>query len=172
MFDKFGEFDSYEELNRVAASQLAEGDVEAVYALAEENGIDREDAEDYTAGDVTELCTAKMAALGKLAVEEADLKPEEIMQDWLSYIRAQVLDREDMCLAVRKKGKSLRGCVAVLLAWSFQHAKEVDKEIVKEAAKTVKEISTRGGGRAWLGIPGMGTAHSLIREYYCGGTGK
>lgn len=47
MFEKFGEFDSVEELNRAAAGQKAEGDEEALLILAEENGIDREDAEDY-----------------------------------------------------------------------------------------------------------------------------
>ena len=33
MFEKFGEFDSYEEINRAAAAQLAEGDTEAIYAI-------------------------------------------------------------------------------------------------------------------------------------------
>lgn len=47
LFEKFGEFDSAEELNRAAAAQLAEGDIDAIYGIAEENGIDREDAEDY-----------------------------------------------------------------------------------------------------------------------------
>ena len=28
MFEKFGEFDSYEEINRAAVAQLAEGDIE------------------------------------------------------------------------------------------------------------------------------------------------
>lgn len=42
MFEKFGEFDSCEELNRAAAAQLAEGDTDAIYTIAEENGIDRE----------------------------------------------------------------------------------------------------------------------------------
>lgn len=76
MFEKFGEFDSYEEINRAAAAQLAEGDEEAVYAIAEENGIDREDAEDYIAGDAPELVTALMAANGKLQVEAAELQAE------------------------------------------------------------------------------------------------
>ena len=44
MFDKFGEFDSAEELNRAAAAQKKEGDYEAIYALAKEDGIDREEA--------------------------------------------------------------------------------------------------------------------------------
>lgn len=30
MFDKFGEFDSYEEINRAAKAQLEEGDLEAI----------------------------------------------------------------------------------------------------------------------------------------------
>ena len=51
MFDKFGEFDSVEELNRAAAAQREEGDEEALFLLAKENGIDKEDAEDYM--DVT-----------------------------------------------------------------------------------------------------------------------
>lgn len=66
LFEKFGEFDSAEELNRAAAAQLAEGDIDAIYGIAEENGIDREDAEDYIDGAAPELCTPIMAALGKL----------------------------------------------------------------------------------------------------------
>ena len=50
LFEKFGEFDSAEELNRAAAAQLAEGDIDAIYEIAEENGLDREDAEDYIDG--------------------------------------------------------------------------------------------------------------------------
>ena len=44
MFDKFGEFDSYEEINRAAKAQLEEGDLEAIKTIAEENGLDPEDA--------------------------------------------------------------------------------------------------------------------------------
>ena len=82
LFEKFGEFDSAEELNRAAAAQLAEGDIDAIYGIAEENGIDREDAEDYIDGAAPELCTPIMAALGKLKVEAAELEPQEIMEDW------------------------------------------------------------------------------------------
>ena len=47
MFEKFGEFDSYEEINRAAKAQLEEGDLEAIKTIAEENGMDPEDAEDF-----------------------------------------------------------------------------------------------------------------------------
>ena len=169
MFDKFGEFDSAEEINRAAAAQLAEGDHEAIRGIAAENGLDPEDAEDYITGDLPELCNVKLAALGKLKVETEDLKPAEIMEDWCGYIRQRAVEDPDVAAAVRKKGKSLKGCVSVLLSWSFRNAKEVDKDIVKEAAKTCKEINTEGHGRAWLGIPGMGTAKKLITDYYLGG---
>lgn len=35
MFDKFGEFDSAEEINRAAAAQLKEGDLDAIKTIAE-----------------------------------------------------------------------------------------------------------------------------------------
>ena len=35
MWDKFGELDSAEEINRLAAAELQEGDVDALKALAE-----------------------------------------------------------------------------------------------------------------------------------------
>ena len=50
MFDKFGEFDSSEEINKAAAGLLREGDRESIVILAKENGIDKADAEDYIDG--------------------------------------------------------------------------------------------------------------------------
>lgn len=115
LFEKFGEFDSAEELNRAAAAQLAEGDIDAIYGIAEENGIDREDAEDYIDGAAPELCTPIMAALGKLKVEAAELEPQEIMEDWLTYIRIQCAEHPETAEAVRKKrracGGALRSCL-------------------------------------------------------------
>ena len=45
MYEKFGEFDSFEELNRAAAAQKAEGDEEALFALALETGSVKEYSE-------------------------------------------------------------------------------------------------------------------------------
>ena len=164
MFEKFGEFDSYEEINRAAAAQLAEGDTEAIYVIAEENGIDREDAEEYIDGDAAELVTALMAAIGKLKVETAELQPKEIMVDWLNYILIQCVEDPEMRLAVRKKGKSLKECIGKLVKWSLDHAEAVDKDIIKAAG--LPEWAQKG---CKLGIPGMGTAKQLIKEYYLGG---
>lgn len=158
MFEIFGEFDSAEEINKAAAAQLAEGDIEAVYKIAEENGIDREDAEDYIAGDVPELSNVLMAALGKLDVECKELKPVEIMADWVEYIRARCQESEEVARKVRKTGKRLKGCIAELLKWSFKNQQSVDKDILKAAGVNA--------GRCTLGIPGMGRAKQIITEYY------
>ena len=164
MFEKYGEFDSYEEINRAAAAQLAEGDTEAIYAIAEENGIDREDAEDYIDGDAAELVTALMAAQGKLKIETAELQPKEIMADWLDYIQIQCFEDQEMHLAVRRKGKSLKECIGKLVKWSLDHAENVDKDIIKAAG-----LPSWAQNGCKLGIPGIGTAKQLIKEYYLGG---
>ena len=161
MFDKFGEFDSWEEINKAAEGQKAEGDEEALLILAKENGIDKEDAEDYFDGAIQELCTPLTAAFGKLDVENEDLKPIDIMDDWYKYIMTLVAADEQMAIAVRKKGKSLKGCIAKLLKWSFEHQQKVDKDILQAAGVSASKVT--------IGIPGMGTAHKIIKEYYLGG---
>ncbi|MBR1909200.1 MAG: hypothetical protein IJ821_01295, partial [Lachnospiraceae bacterium] len=65
MFDKFGEFDSYEEINKAAKGLKEEGDTESLKELAKENGIDIEDVQDYFNGITDALTNKSMAALGK-----------------------------------------------------------------------------------------------------------
>lgn len=159
MFEKFGEFDTVEELNKAAAGFLAEGDFKSLRELAKENGLDIEDAEDYIDGVVPELATPLMAAYGKLKVEAEKLKPYEIMEDWLTYIKLRCSEEAKMAVAVRKKGKSLKGCIAELLRWSMQNAQPVDEEILKVCKINYKVT---------LGIPGMGRAKTIITKYYTG----
>jgi len=158
MYEKFGEFDSWEEINKAAEGQKEEGDTEALKELAKENGIDIEDAEDYLDGTIPELCTPLIAALGKLKVEEEDLKPKDIMEDWLNYIRQLCSSDPEICRNVRKKKKSLKGCIGALLKWSYNHQQTINKDIITAAG-----IS---GSRVTIGIPGIRTAHQIIKEYY------
>ena len=159
MFEKFGEFDSAEEMNRAAAAQLAEGDTEAIFVIAAENGIDRAEAEDYIDGVTEEFVTPRLAALGKLDVEARELKPYEIMEDWLTYIKQRCMEDIEMAKAVRRSGKSLKYCIADLLKWSMKNQKEVDKDSLKACGISQKVT---------LGIPGMGRAKKIITEYYLG----
>ena len=160
MFDKFGEFDSAEEINKTAEGLFNEGDSTSLYEMAKENGIEKEYVDMYLAGDIPALCDVLTAALGKIDVEVADLKPKEIMEDWVEYLRGQCMENEILAFSVRKKGKSLKGCIAALLMWSFKNQQPIDKGIVKAAG-----ISA---GKVTLGIPGMGRAKELIRDYYMG----
>lgn len=109
MFDKFGEMD-YEELMRTAAAEKKEGDLEALIALAEENGLEKEDAEDYMDGTVDMLATPYMAAVAKIESEAKELGIKGRQSDQKDTILALLMKNdqvdEEMCLAVRKKGKN------------------------------------------------------------------
>lgn len=160
MFERFGEFGSAEEINETAVNLRKEGDMENIKVLAKENGIDEEIAEVFIDGDLLYLCDDMTAAIGKIDVESMELKPKEIMQDWTEYIKARCFEDAGMAAAVRKKGKSLKGCIAAMLKWSFSNQIPVGKDILKEAEVNV--------GKATLGIPGIGTAKKIITEYYMG----
>ncbi len=160
MWDRFGELDSYKEINELAENLFNEGDTDSLKAMAAENGIGEEFVAVYLTGDSPELCDPLTAALGKIDVEAEELKPKEIMEDWVEYLRGQCLESELLAFAVRKKGKSLKGCIAALLGWSFGHQQQIDRDIVKTAGVKV--------GRVTIGIPGMARAKRIITDYYMG----
>lgn len=157
MFEKFGEMDSFREINELAENLFNEGDMESLKAMAEENGIDKDIVDLYLQGEVPVLCDPLTAALGKIDIECAELKPKEIMEDWVEYLRSQCMENEMIAFQVRKKGKSLKGMIGALLKWSFGHQQQIDKDIIKAAGVS---------GRVTLGIPGMGRAKQIIRDYY------
>lgn len=166
MFDKFGEFDSVEELNAAAAGLLDEGDADSIYALAEENGIDKEDAEDYIAGAVPELANALMAALGKIKIESADLEMDGILKDWTDATNDLCTEDVKICAAVRSRGKNLRDCMAALIKFSFENKVHVSDKIV-DVTKVMH------GGKLvpmrkplYLGVPNRVEAKRIIRDYY------
>lgn len=161
MFEKYGNFNSVEEINEKAAELMCLKDYDGIRALAKENGIDKEDADDYIDGNINILVTPLLGAYGKIEIETEELKPYEIMQDWISYIKSTCEENQDMAIAVRRSDKSLKGCIACLLTWSLKNAKPVDKDILN--ACNIKYNVT-------LGIPGIGTAKRLIKEYYLGGS--
>ena len=130
MFEKFGELNSFGEINELAENLFNEGDTESLKAMAKENGI------------------------------QSDLKPKEIMEDWVEYLRGQCMENELLAFNVRKKGKSLKGCIAALLMWSFKNQQTVDKDIIKAAGVSA--------GKVTLGIPGMARAKQIITDYYMG----
>lgn len=105
MFDKFGEFDSVEELNRAAEGFLKEGDIESLYGLAEENGLDKEDVEDYEDGVVEELATISMAVHGRLNVESREIKDNKPAMDVIFLMIRGMCGDEELQKAILRKGK-------------------------------------------------------------------
>ena len=160
MFEKFGEFDSAEEINMCAAGFKDEGDEKSLYALAEENGLTKEDVEDYLDDCVDELCNTSMAAIGKLEVEEKALGATHVMVDWISYIKTQCIKDETMARAVRMKEKMLVGCMGAILKEAYNTRMNVPKEIVKAAGI--------GNCNVQLGMPGMARVNEIIKSYYLG----
>lgn len=165
MFEKFGEMDSFEEINLAAEGLKNEGDKESLFALAAENGVDKDDAEDYLMGYTQELIpNAILGALAKLKVEiSANTKlyeGQELINDWICRIRMRAIEEDTFARAVRRKGKSLKGCIVSILKWSFNNMVTLDGELVKAAGVNA--------GRVALGVPGMRTATELINAYYLG----
>lgn len=161
MFEKFGEMSSAAEINELALNLRSEGDFDSIKELAKENGIDQEMAEVFINDGICFLCDTLSAAIGKINVECAELKPKELVKDWVEYIKGTCAEHEDMAAAVRKKGKTIKGCIADLLKWSFKNCYAVDADICKAAGVS--------GTNVKMGIPGMARAKQIMKDYYLGG---
>lgn len=166
MFDKFGEFDSVAEINNTAKRLLEEGNTEEVKELAAENGISKEDAEDYIDGITDTLATPLMAAIGKLDLEHKEYEIDGILQDWEMQVREMCMQEDVMRDAVRRKGKSLRDCMAELIAFSFKNKKQVSNKIA-----SVTKVEHNGKTEPirtplYLGAPTRKDAKIIIKDYY------
>ena len=81
-------FKTVKELSDKAAELKSAGDMSELVKLAEANGLEKEDAEDYMDSDDPEetLCNETMAAIAKLKLEEQDLHLESQLKDWKDFI--------------------------------------------------------------------------------------
>ena len=160
MNKKFGVFDSVEELNRAAAAQLAEGDIEALMILAEENGIDEADVQDYADGIIGELATPLMAALGKLTIEEKELGTGKAMEGWVSMVKDACMRDQKLAAGVMKKDRKLSECLGKLLKEAFEIKEQLPAEVVKAAGLRTP---------LYFGVPSNRRTKEIIRQYYTGG---
>lgn len=112
LFDKFGEFNSVEELNKAADGQLAEGDMEALKELAEENGIDDDTVSDYMNGYTKELAVPIIAAAGRINVErgtwtDLEARAKGPCMAIAAMAESMIID-EDFARNVMQKGKRIK----------------------------------------------------------------
>ena len=156
MFDKFGKM-SYDELIRTAKAEKEEGDEEALIALAQENGLDQEDAEDYM-DDLTEvLCTPREAAVARIEMETKELEVSGIWEEWKGFALEMCMQEEDLACAVCRKNRSLLGLFGKLLKLGFDSKQRVDKRICKEAGLN---------DNVYTGIPTRQQVAETISNYY------
>lgn len=142
MFEKFGEFGSYEEINRAAAAQLAEGDTEALKLLAKENGIDKEDVDAYINNEYEELCTSYTAAVGKIELEVDEYSMKGTLKDYAEELKLFARDDMELALAIRAKGKTVAQYMAILIDAAFANRVPVHKDIVEKTTEVKKLVGT------------------------------
>lgn len=160
MEKKFGEFYTVEELNRAAAAQKEEGDIEALYALAKENGIDEGTIQDYEEGYTEELTTPSEAAMAKIRMETEELNLKSQLKDWSDIIQAMCLD-DRFARAVFRPEKKLEDVLAIGLKRASATRVAVDARICRKAGL--------GDGRTYIGMIGKTEWKKIVEEYYCGG---
>lgn len=156
MFDKFGKMD-YDELIRTAKAEKAEGDEEALIALAQENGLTREDAEDYMDDLIEVLCTTMEAAVARIEVEAKDLDVSGIWEEWKGCVLEMCMEDEELCRGVCRKDRNLTGLFGKLLKLGFDSKQQVDKRICREAGLN---------DNVYTGIPTRQQVMETIRNYY------
>lgn len=162
MEHKFGIFHTVEELNRAAAAQKAEGDLEALIGLALENGLDKEDAEDYMDDCADCLCTPYMAAIGKLNMEAGELKLESQLKDWKDFVIqiAENYQGDDLNNAIFSPEKHLLDVLAAGLKKASQNRIVVDKKIIKAAGLPDSAVH--------IGMCGRDELRQIVMDYYLG----
>lgn len=157
MFDKYGRLDHQGLIKK--AVELKDKR-EELKALCVENGIPEVMGQLYADGEIDSIGDECTTAIGKIEVEAADMKPVEIMSDWVEYIKQMAFEDKTIAMQIRNTDKSLKGCIAHILMWSFKNSYTVDKDIVKAAVGHNMQVK--------MGIPGMAMVKKLIKEYYGG----
>lgn len=160
MFEKFGEFNSVEELNKAAEKLKLEKKHEELVELAEENGLGEEEALDYFEDCVEKFANVTMAAVGKINVEVKDLRAAGLVKDWSDLVIQLCMEDKELCKAVRTKKKKLQECLGKILKYAFEKKDKLDDRIVKAAGLKAP---------IYLGVPGKAETTKLIKEYYLGG---
>ena len=130
---KLKEFDSYKEINEAAADALAREDKDRIMEIAKDNGLDPEDAESFWLGEIEELTTPLLAAIGKIDIESKEIEIFGIFTDWKGVILDLAQKDEKFAINVRKKGKNLIDCFAAVLKQESKNRKNIDKRICKAA---------------------------------------
>lgn len=176
MFEKYGEFDSAEEINAKAAELKQTGDKQALIDLALENGLDKELAEEYWDRDENgievedimsdDFCCAEEAALGKIMIERKKLgitREFEILADELeTEIIEDARKKGPLAAGVRRKGKSLAEYLAKVIDKGYKDAITPPKEILDKVTAVPKQYLQH----LKTGMPNKAERKAIMAEYF------
>ena len=97
--------------------------------------------------------------MGKLELEAKDLSLTGALRDWTDFIEQLCLEDEEMAFAVRRKEKSLKDCMALILKTAFNDKAQLDDRITKAAGLRPP---------LYISIPGKAQIKEIVKEYYMG----
>ena len=105
---------------------LKEGDLESLYALAEENGIDKEDAEDYVNGDTEVFATISMAVYGRITVQEKEIaksenQSEKMINMVILNMTKAIMTDPKIQKGIMKKGKRTTEIMELMKKGAAEH---------------------------------------------------
>ncbi len=91
MFEKFGEFDTYETFRNKAKELLDNADTNSIRELAAENGVDPVDAEDYITGAMNDITDPGSYAMARIDLELNNTKVDKSAAGYIATIAKQTL---------------------------------------------------------------------------------
>lgn len=133
MYEKFGNFDSVEEINACAEGIKEDGKIEPLYELAKENGIPEFFAKEYLSGNTEEFVDWTNAAIGKLETEAADHKDRYVPAGPVADYLKSLCIEEQFARRVRRRTKSMGGCM--------EYIEEKTGELVKKGIRHVPDLT-------------------------------
>ncbi len=107
-FDKFGEFNTYDDFINEARNLFDKGDTQGVRDLAKENGLDPDDAEAYITGEETVLTDPVSYAIARIDVETKTTTIDKYAAQYMATIAKQVLAKGDHPLKAQYEGKHFK----------------------------------------------------------------
>lgn len=148
MFEKFGELNSFGEINELAENLFNEGDTESLRAMAKENGIQSDFVDMYLQGEIPALCDQLTAALGKIDVEVAELKPKPYTPD--SVYASLILDQQDTSNNNQVGDKMYQSRHQCCVKWIKQYVGE-EKESAGMTENELRQM-VANNMRGWIGL--------------------
>lgn len=159
LWEKFGEQNSAEDINALAKQLLNSGKRSDVYALAEENGIDKDMAELFVNEEIDFICDKSTAASGKLMVEIKHYQKTYVANALeVVEVLQSMMVKERIKLSVHKYGVDI-DITGEDLADAVRHKGKVLNDILKDVFTRAQKIHSEGNPASALVVP------MVIQEY-------